>query len=546
MKEPRLLHYNIPQIKVMLAGAWENYLVMSRGTGKSSGILSPWLVHMGMVMPRSMGGIVGATFQQLLVRTLPPVISNWERMGYVRDKHYVIGREPTDAWKRMWAWKGPIVKPLDSTHAIYWFNGSVQVLISQDRIGSSNGLSLQYLGGDEAKLLNKDRLDDEVMPTMRGLRSHFGHLPEYRGKMFLTDMPTIAKAKWILDKALDMDQAQIELMMEVHGKICQKRNEWMRANDAAREVLEQEIAWYVKEFNRLRTGSIYYGEANVYDNIDVLGDDYVSDMRRNMSEAKFRAAILNERLTKIEGGFYGNLDPDQHAADWSNFGYLEGLIEDLQGTDQEADCRHDTGFNQSRPLEVAFDYGDNINCMVVGQEAGDEIRILNALYVLHPQLVSDLVDKFCRYYRFYQTKEVLYWYDHTAVGGIGTTAFTYETLVIESFRKNGWMVRPMYGGKAPNHDRKFDFWGILLGESDSRLPRFRYSRSNCQDLEASMLNAGVKRGRLGFEKDKTPERDKSVPAEEATHLSDACDTLIFFKYHHKLTDMGSFIPSSTS
>lgn len=527
----------------MLVRAWETYGVMSRGTGKSSGIISPWLISQIKDMPRSQGGILGATFQQLLVRTLPPVISNWEKMGYVRDVHFIIGKEPTTKWKKMWNWSPPHTMPLDSKYAVYWFNGAVQLLISQDRVGSSNGLSLSYLCGDEAKLLNKERMDDEVMPTLRGDRSHFGHLSCYRGKMFTTDMPTNPKGKWILEKESLMDKQQIELIMQAQLKVNLLRKDLIGKTPTVQQRAMAEINQFERALLKLRKGSVYYAEADVFENLDVLGKEYVEDMRKSLSPTKFRTSILNERLNKIEGGFYGLLDESKHGTDWFNYNYIDGQEYKLDKLTKELDCRQDAGMIQNQPLDVSFDYGAAINCMVIGQEVGKEYRVFNALYVLHPQLIRDLVDKFCTYYKYYKTKEVNFYYDHTAVAQSGVTDMNYLTEVLAAFNKRGWHVNQYYCGQAPRHETKYEFWGVLLQEEDDRLPRFRYFRTRCEYLEMSMQRAGVKKGRKGFEKDKMPERDPNVPSEEATHLSDAVDTLLFFKYNHNLAQSGTTLPS---
>jgi hypothetical protein len=541
LAQPKPLHFNIPQIKVMLVKAWENYLVMGRGTGKSSGILSPWLIENVREMPRSMGGIVGATFQQLLVRTLPPVISNWERMGYHRDIHFIIGREPSEKWKRMWDWKNPYTMPLDSKYAIYWFNGACQVLISQDRIGSSNGLSLAYLGGDEAKLLNKERLDDEVMPTLRGDRSHFGHLPSYRGKMFLTDMPTAPKSKWILEKEAEMDKKQINLIMQLQLYINLLKRKMNTAGESTRNKLFYKIQHLNKQLAKIRKGSVYYGEASVHENLDVLGEEYLDDMRKQLSPAKFNASILNLRSIRAEEGFYQLLETDKHGTEWAAYSYIESLDYDFTKL-QEPDSRKDGGMLPNQPLDVAFDYGSSINCVVVGQQVGKEYRMFNSLYVLAPELISDVVQKFCDYYKHYPTKEVNYYFDHTAIAASGVTEFTYKTQVVQTFIKNNWEVNEIYCGQAPSHDRKYEFWAAVLQEQDERLPRFRYHRYNCEKLETSMLGAGLKQTSKGFEKDKSPERDPDQAQEDATHLSDAADTLLFFKFHKQIAGNTSYMP----
>ena len=56
----------------------------------------------------------------------------------------------------------PYINPFSYDHVICWFNGSIQHLISQDRAGSTNSMSLDYLIGEDAKLLNYERLKSET------------------------------------------------------------------------------------------------------------------------------------------------------------------------------------------------------------------------------------------------------------------------------------------------------------------------------------------------------------------------------------------------
>ena len=546
MKKHKPLHFNIPQIKVMLASAQKTYAVMSRGLGKTTGIIAPWAIENVRRMPRSMGGFVAASYQQMLVRTLPPVINGWERMGYKNGIHFVIGREPTQQWKKYWDWPGPRLMPLNSQHAIYWYNGSVQVMISQDRIGSSNGLSLSYLGGDEAKLLNKDRLDDEVMPTLRGDRQFYGHLSCYQSELFTTDMPTQAKAKWILEKEELMDQAKIDLIIETQLHLNELIRTHHKSTGDQKAVVLKKIRHYQRILEKLRKGTVYYAEANVYDNLDVLGEEYLVNMKEALSEIKYRASILNEKVNKVEGGFYPHLDEDTHGREWPNYSYLDGFADDpLNEKILTPDCRHDGGMDTDQPLDIALDYGASINCLVVGQEFGHEYRLHRSFYVLHPQLVDAVVHKFCDYYKHYPTKVVNYLYDHTAIGTSGVTDLTYKSQVMDTLRKRGWQVNEFECGVAPTHDRKYDFWGVLLQEKDDRLPRFRYSIHGAEQAILSMEGARVRKSRKGFEKDKTDERDPKAKQEETTHLSDAVDTLVFFRLKDRL-DEDAGAPTSVS
>lgn len=547
------LHFNVPQVTHHLVRASKSYNVWARGTGKTTGILAPWYIENAMQMPRGQHGIVGATFQQLLVRTLPPILQMWAKMGYIEGVHFVVGREPSEKFKRMFKWQPPRNKPLDSKYAIYWFNGAVQVLISQDRVGSSNGLSLASLGGDEAKLLNKERLDDETIPALRGDRNHFGHLPCYRSECYTTDMPTKPDGKWILEMADQMDEEQIQLIIQLQLQVNLWKKEQLHCNKSMVPVLQAKINKYEKHLLSLRMPrqvngkwkySVYYSEASALDNIDVLGPEYLSDMQRILSDVKYRTSILNEKLTSVEGGFYGNLDPKVHGTDWFDYHYLDTFIGDLSNPKlSKQDCRHDAGFNSSEPLDISFDYGDKINCCVVGQEVDDEYRFLNSFYVLHPQLIDSVVNQFCDYYEYYQTKVVNYYYDQTAIPSSGVTDFTYAMRVIQTFKQRGWTVVERYIGKAPAHETKYEFVNLMLRETSPRLPKFRYSKTNAEQWEVSALNAPAKPSDRGIRKDKSAERNPKVPPEEATHLSDAGDTLLFGRYHDSVRETSQLLAS---
>ena len=48
---------------------------------------------------------------------------------------------------------------------VTFYNGSVAIIISQDRPGSSNSLTLSWLLIDEAKFIDYDKLKDETLPA---------------------------------------------------------------------------------------------------------------------------------------------------------------------------------------------------------------------------------------------------------------------------------------------------------------------------------------------------------------------------------------------
>ena len=78
-------------------------------------------------MPGSTGGIVVPTFKHGLTNTIPGLLAAWKRWGYIEGLHYVVGRKPPKSFRQS------IIDPKDYEHVITFYNGSVAVIISQDR-----------------------------------------------------------------------------------------------------------------------------------------------------------------------------------------------------------------------------------------------------------------------------------------------------------------------------------------------------------------------------------------------------------------------------
>ena len=78
-------------------------------------------------------------FKHGLTNTLPGLFAAWKRWGYINGVHYVVDRKPPKSFSK------PITEPADYEHVITFYNGSVAIIICQDRPGSSNSLTLSWL-----------------------------------------------------------------------------------------------------------------------------------------------------------------------------------------------------------------------------------------------------------------------------------------------------------------------------------------------------------------------------------------------------------------
>lgn len=517
------LYLNNAQIRAMLVRAHVEIDIWGRGTGKSEGVIAERIHHNTFAMPRSKGILVAPTYMHALVNVLPNVIEMWKRMGYYRDIHYFIGRKPPASWH----WDAPVNAPLSPKHAIFWFNGSCQVIVSQDRAFNAAGPSVDYIIGDEAKHLNYDKLL-ETFQTNRGNRQFFGHKSEHHSIVFTTDMPTSPKSKWLFDYEEHMDDEAIDLVLAIQAELIKLEGRMLKAKRDWQIKLQTKINKLNKALNDIRQNLTYFSICSSLENLEVLGEDYIKEQKRVLTPYKFDISILGKRIKKIEGGFYSGLDEHTHYYVNPNYEMIDALNFDFNSI-KNRDCRMDADLNLNEPLDIGMDYNAAINSLVVGQQDGEEYRCINAMYVKSPDLLDAVVKKFCEYYRHHKTKVVNYYYNHTAVGRDAARDYAFYEKVMEVLRNEDWTVYDHYTGRAPAHDTLFnDINNAFKNNCPAPIPVF--NQINCADLITSMENAGVRQGKSGFEKDKSSERSTIIPPEHATHLSEAFDSLYWGRH----------------
>ncbi len=519
------LYLNKPQTLVHLIGANVTICIWGRGTGKSEGVIAPWLVERVFKMPRSKGIIIGPHYQHILSNTLPQVLEMWERMGYFRDIHFIIGRKPPKSWN----WSEPYAGPLSSKHVIYWFNGSCQVLVSQDRTVNSAGPSVDYIVGDEAKHLNFEKLQ-ETFQTNRGNRQYFSHLSEHHSLLFCTDMPTSPKSKWIFTYEELQEQLDIDLILGLQHDII-----LLRKLNA-----EETRVSYIKEYNRqikkledivneIRMDTVYFSEFSTLENIEIVGESFIREQRRNLPDIKFRASILNERVRKEEGMFFPMLEEDIHYYFAYNYTAIDQIGFDFNKIKKQT-YEQDGDVLKNQPLDIALDYNAKINSLVVGQESPNKYNAINFLFVISPLMLKDVVSKFINYYKNHGCKEVNYYYDSTAVGSNAMLGdYSFSDQVVDLLVDAGWQVNEVYIGNMASYDLRYEMFNNgLRGVEGMPMPCF--NQNNCESLITSMENTMTRQGKTGFEIDKRSERDENVLPNHATHPQEAWGVLYWGKY----------------
>jgi hypothetical protein len=523
------IHLNKPQLRSAMIFAPEEWAVWARGTGKTKGLIAPKSAAYLDMMPRCVGVFVAATFQQILTRTLPPVIAGWEKLGYKQGVHFLVGQKPPHKWRDMWRWEGPYHAPFNFEYFISWWNGAGIQLISQDRPGSSNGMSIDFIMGDEAKLLNEQRLKEELFPANRGIHRELVNNPHHHGKTFTTDMPVGTAGRWILNKQKDMDIERYQAIVTVLGKVHELNNELnvCKNKERAKQISKKLIS-ADSILNVLRRNFVYYHEASAIDNIDALGIDYIKEELRSLSKFEFSTAIMNIKPIKLEDGFYPHLDEEQHGYFSYDYHHFNKIGYDFSLLQQFNDCRKDGDLIPGQALHIAIDYNRRIWPIVTGQpvmgKGINELRTLSGQHVLYPKSIQDAIVQWNDYYKYHDTKVVYFWFDHTA---LNETRKPVRDDIVEKLRELGWIVIEKYIGQALAPEIRYNVFSDILRENGKYPWRLRFNRDNCKYLLLSMFQAQAIENERGYKKNKSSERDKKFPAEESTHYSDAYDTLVY-------------------
>ena len=518
------IYFNKPQRLTQLIGANTTVIVAGRRTGKTDSIAAPFVLRNMQRMPGSTGGIVVPTFKHGLTNTIPGLLAAWKRWGYVEGLHYVVGKRPPKSFRQ------PIIDPKDYEHVISFYNGSVAVIISQDRPGSSNSLTLSWLLVDEAKFIDYAKLKDETLPANGGIKSYFGKHSYNHSMMVLSDMPQTQKGSWFLHYRDKMDP---ELIKTIEATVYEiwRTKERIKALNNTHSPIPGYLKGYLRrldrDLNKMRSVAVYYREYSSIENLQLLGENYIKQMKRDLTPLTFQTSILCQRIGIAKDGFYSSMR-EAHKYDASNFEYLDSVFKSINNTPYTINTAlADADVDPDAPICIGMDYNANINWIVAGQPRDRRLNVIKSFYVKFERKIPALVEDFCRYYASHRNKTVVFYYDATALGSnYAVNEQDFRWVVVHEFERQGWRCEAVYLGNPMRHDEKY----LLINQGfagKQRLMPF-FNRFNNEDLILAIQSAGVSRGRNGFRKDKSGEKlaeSEEDLLEHRTDGTDAFDTL---------------------
>lgn len=545
-----------------------------RGTGKTDGLITPEMAGCIQSMPRGTGLFLGNSIKQLFTKTVPKTLYSLERMtGLKEGVHFFRGHAPAKC-----NFKEPIVKPKVWENCIHFWNGFVYYMISTGVKAAANGMDSCSIIGDECRFMPEGLIKAEILPTLRGINTNHPGFdenlnPYYKSIFFVSDAPLTKRQAWLRKR-------REEQTPEINRKIA----EMIREAQICPEIVQSPK--YQRELNKLRCqASIYFSFSSI-ENIDILGEQFIRTMQKELTPTMFDISIRNVEKEEINDGYYANFDPDVHCYLSNDEEQLEAAQKykkrtitqiysggrtlrvesesiDLNELSKAQDCCLDTDIKPGEPLRIAFDYNAHISCLVIGQTDSRSntsvLRILNSMTNVKNTRIEGLCKMFCKYYEPHRLtcRDVIFYYDDTAKQGAAYASERHEetrfyNIVKKVLRSHGWNVIEVAMGRPMSHNKKYEFLnGCFAG---TQRPFLRINKENNEYLIASMENARVKEGRNGFEKQKGDEKKRLTADEMAdpetalsirTDLSDAFDTLVIgVRYYGSGRMIGVGMPMS--
>ncbi|MDO7851557.1 terminase large subunit domain-containing protein [Hymenobacter convexus] len=484
-QERRRVYVNEKQRQFLAARQKRRSFVGGRGSGKTTVAGHETRVQMNY-LPRAKGFLAGLTYTQLLSNTLPAMEGAWQAHG-LREYdlksgfgHYVKGKRPPAEWIK------PYQPPSNYENVISFLNGYTIQLLSMDRAELARGGNYDFGHIDESALMKEEHVNKILRPMIRGNIYRFKD-EHHQTFCDYTSVPWLPSGQWVF-----------------------------KTEDLAQEDPENH----------------FFLESTAYDNVHVLGEKYLRDLRNGMTPLEWDVEVMNKRLTKLPNSFYPSFSEEKHGV-WKTYTYVH---DDETGLTLSIDSDRDP----KRLLELSFDFNAAFTSLIVCQEHGNEFRALDALWVKQSSttVLDALVDKFCDTYESHERKELLLYGDRNGNNKqVGSNLTLYQTIQ-QGLAARGWKSTLMVQGLDPDHRLKHIAINQLLAENNPRLPVMRFNRNKCKFLIISIQQSPIN---PDWTKNKNSEKS-SIDQERATHLSDCFDNIVYRKYGHLFGQAQRFEP----
>ena len=264
-------------------------------------------------------------------------------------------------------------------------------------------------------------------------------------------MPQTQKGSWFLHYKDKMDVELIETIKATIYEIW-KTKQRVRALKEKKQEVPKYLRSYLRRLdtnlNKMRSVAVYYKEYSSIENLQLLGESYIKQMKRDLTPKTFQTSILCQRIGITKDGFYSSMR-EAHKYNASNFEYLDSLGYDFDPL--ALDSRADKDINPLAPICIGMDYNANISWIVAGQPEGRRLNVVKSFYTKFERKIPALIEDFCNYFTHHQNKTVVYYYYTTALGAnYAVNDQDFHWVVCHEFERRGWLEIMRFPLERPN------------------------------------------------------------------------------------------------
>lgn len=510
-----LQYANIISMVVQLLRVKNLYLVLGRGTGKTTDILANRLKDICYEMPGCFIALTSDTYMNAMKNVVPSILEGWERSGWVEDVHFVVGKRPPEHFRKSY-------KPVHNwKHTITAVTGTHIKIVSQDRPSTGAGDSYQHVGGDEVKFQSEKKLN-KLTPALRGGDYvKFSKSPYYRGRTFTTDMPNINHREhdWILRMKKNMNVDQIKKLLQAAIILNEIRTEKLIAEENGEKLnvskLEKQEKKWASRVNKMRIESTFYFEGSSYLNADILTEGFFQDIFDTMLFGDVKTSVLTIKPTLEKGQqFYPNITSKNFYSDSYNYKRVDSQSMTRSGF--EVNSTHLKHCLINEPLEIGLDTG-NMCSLPVGQLQGQYYRVFKFLYSLAPDYLPELGERFRTFFADHQCKQLFAYHDRGAnayksVGEDHASKFKRAIEQDKDGNPTGWVCTLMNRDQATISQQVEYELMLEMPIGGYGLPKLMICKNECKPLKSSIEKAQIivktdaKTGQKTIHKNKTSEK----------------------------------------
>ena len=519
------LYFHDAQVLVNMILARLMVAIWGRGTGKTYGVTAPKAFLYSVLMPRSVGAIAAPSYQHMMEHIFPQILKCLKAFGLKEGKDFVCFVKPPDTWVK------PHIEQVDYKRLISFRWGSAFKLISYNT--KANGESIDWIIIDEARLCPEAKVA-ESLKCLRGNEEYFGHLACHKSVTFVTDMPRTPTEFWLLKyKEQENEQAKEEVEQLALMRAYADKKARLGKSETGRKKYAKIDAFLFEQLNEKCKDLTYVSFASSLENIYALGIDTIKNWHRTKtSDADFNMSVLNLIPPRVENCFYAQLSKDVN-------GYLNPPPPNDDINYREGrNCLWDGDLNPDKPLYIGMDYNTDISSLAVGQMDGNVLKLIKIMFIAQPKSRSEVVATFAKYYLPRENREVIYFYDNTAKGTDADKdkTETYAARTIDELTEFGYKVSAIYLTQTTHQDR-YDLWAdICTGGTPIHPYKFMYNIENAGQFEhcasTTQTKLVYKEFSTKLEKDKRSEKSRKVKPQDASHITEAVDTLVVGMIHY--------------